>query len=85
MHIICLLVFSLEGVVLRPKMKMQVDRELVRLSQTRSDTKTGKQIYGFFLALAACNTIVPILEETSDPIEKLIDYACRTNVWTYSY
>ena len=55
-------------------MKMRVDREVVWLSQTRSDTKTGKQIYDFFLALAACNTIVPIVEETSDPNEKLIDY-----------
>nr|GEX16453.1 phospholipid-transporting ATPase 1-like [Tanacetum cinerariifolium] len=65
---------EVDGVVLRPKMKVRVDRELVRLSQAGSDTKTGKQIYDFFLALAACNTIVPIVEETSDPIEKLIDY-----------
>lgn len=65
---------EVDGVILRPKMKVRVDRELVRLSQAGSDTKTGKQIYDFFLALAACNTIVPIVEETSDPIEKLIDY-----------
>ncbi|KVI08553.1 Cation-transporting P-type ATPase [Cynara cardunculus var. scolymus] len=65
-----------DGLVLRPLMKVQVDRELVRLSRSGNDadTKTGKQIYDFFLALAACNTIVPIVVDTSDPVEKLIDY-----------
>lgn len=64
--------FTVNGLVLRPKMKVKVDRELVRLSQNES--KTQKQIYDFFLALAACNTIVPIAVDTSNPTEKLIDY-----------
>ncbi|KAI7754390.1 hypothetical protein M8C21_026976 [Ambrosia artemisiifolia] len=34
----------------------------------------NKDIYDFFLALAACNTIVPIVVNTSNPNEKLIDY-----------
>ncbi|KAJ9541372.1 hypothetical protein OSB04_027878 [Centaurea solstitialis] len=55
-------------------MKVRVDRELVRLSRSGNDKKTGKQIYDFFLALAACNTIVPIVVDTPDPVEKLIDY-----------
>ena len=54
-------------------MKVQVDRELLQLSQTRNDTKS-KEIYDFFLALAACNTTVPIVVDTSDPAEKLVDY-----------
>ncbi|KAI3669168.1 hypothetical protein L6452_40394 [Arctium lappa] len=64
---------QVEGQVWRPKMKVQVDRELLQLSQTRNDMKS-KEIYDFFLALAACNTIVPIVVNTSDPTEKLIDY-----------
>ncbi|KAL8265857.1 hypothetical protein R6Q59_003201 [Mikania micrantha] len=60
--------------VWRPKMKVEVDKELVQLSKTGNNTKTGKQIFDFFLALAACNTIVPIVIDTSDPAEKLVDY-----------
>lgn len=52
-------------------MKVEVDNELLQLSQTGNNTK---QIYDFFLALAACNTIVPIVVDTSDPAEKLVDY-----------
>lgn len=55
-------------------MKVNVDKELLQLSQTGKNTKAGKQIYNFFLALAACNTIVPIVVDTSDPAEKLLDY-----------
>lgn len=66
--------FSVQGQVWRPKVKVQVDRKLLKLSQTRNDTKSSKEIYDFFLALAACNTIVPIVVDTSDPNEKLIDY-----------
>ncbi|KAK1410720.1 hypothetical protein QVD17_37259 [Tagetes erecta] len=65
---------QVDGVILRPKMKVHVDGELVRLLKSESDTNIGKQIYDFFLALASCNTIVPILVDTSDPVEKLIDY-----------
>ncbi|KAL7603997.1 hypothetical protein Lser_V15G19335 [Lactuca serriola] len=65
---------QVQGQIWRPKVKVQVDRKLLKLSQTRNDTKSSKEIYDFFLALAACNTIVPIVVDTSDPNEKLIDY-----------
>ncbi|KAJ0525871.1 putative P-type phospholipid transporter [Helianthus annuus] len=58
----------------KPKMKVQVDPNLLKLSKSRNDTKSSKDIYDFFLALAACNTIVPIVANTSNPNEKLIDY-----------
>ncbi|KAL4578028.1 hypothetical protein LXL04_014143 [Taraxacum kok-saghyz] len=65
---------KVDGLVMRPKMKVKVDRELVRLFQTGNESEIRKQIYDFFLALAACNTIVPIVVDTSDPSKKLIDY-----------
>ncbi|PWA57300.1 P-type ATPase, HAD-like domain protein [Artemisia annua] len=57
-----------------PKMKVNVDKELLELSRTGKTTEAGKRIYDFFLALAACNTIVPIVVDTSDPAKKLVDY-----------
>ncbi|GAB4855209.1 Alanine--tRNA ligase [Ancistrocladus abbreviatus] len=60
--------------VLRPKMKVKVDPELRRLAKIGKETDEGKQVYDFFLALAACNTIVPLLMDTNDPTVKLIDY-----------
>ncbi|KAI3794530.1 hypothetical protein L1987_37162 [Smallanthus sonchifolius] len=63
---------QVDGLILRPKMKVHVDMELLRLLKTGNDT--NKHIYDFFLALASCNTIVPILVDTSNPDEKLIDY-----------
>nr|XP_043607089.1 phospholipid-transporting ATPase 1-like [Erigeron canadensis] len=65
---------QVNGQVWKPKMKVMVDKELLKQSQTGNETKAGKQIYDFFLALAACNTIVPIVVDTSDPAEKLVDY-----------
>lgn len=55
-------------------MKVMVDPELLQLSKSGKNTIQGKHVYDFFLALAACNTIVPIVTETSDPSVKLIDY-----------
>ncbi|KAK3014423.1 hypothetical protein RJ639_009092 [Escallonia herrerae] len=60
--------------VWRPKMKVRVDPDLVRLSKSGKKTDEGKRVHDFFLALAACNTIVPIVTETSDSAVKLIDY-----------
>ncbi|GFY81198.1 aminophospholipid ATPase 1 [Actinidia rufa] len=57
--------------VLRPKMKVKVDPELLRLSKSG---KEGKHVHDFFLALAACNTIVPLVVETSEPTLRLLDY-----------
>ncbi|XP_024964326.1 phospholipid-transporting ATPase 1-like isoform X2 [Cynara cardunculus var. scolymus] len=65
---------QVNGQVWRPKMMVKVDKELLQLSQTGNNMKASKQIYDFFLALAACNTIVPIVVDTSDPAEKLVDY-----------
>nr|CAD1833124.1 unnamed protein product [Ananas comosus var. bracteatus] len=57
-----------------PKISVRTDPELVRLLRNEGETKEGKNTRDFFLALAACNTIVPIVIETSDPSRRLIDY-----------
>ncbi|CAA0831460.1 Phospholipid-transporting ATPase 1 [Striga hermonthica] len=61
-----------DGTILRPKMTVKVDPELLHISRTH--TNEGRYIYDFFVALAACNTIVPLTVETSDPAVKLIEY-----------
>lgn len=65
---------EVNGKILRPKMKVKTDPELLQLARSGNGTKEGKCIYNFFLALAACNTIVPIVIDTSDPTLKLVDY-----------
>ncbi|KAE9617147.1 hypothetical protein Lal_00034146 [Lupinus albus] len=65
---------QVDGKVLKPKMKVNVNPELLQLSKRGYESKEGKQIYEFLLALAACNTIVPLEVDTSDPTVKLIDY-----------
>ncbi|KAK4285230.1 hypothetical protein QN277_001957 [Acacia crassicarpa] len=65
---------EVDGEVLRPKMKVKVNPELLQLSRSRLENDKGKRIHDFFLALAACNTIVPLHVDTSDPKVKLIDY-----------
>ncbi|XP_051121058.1 phospholipid-transporting ATPase 1-like [Andrographis paniculata] len=62
-----------EGCVLKPKTKVKVDRNLLGILK-RNDTVKDRHARDFFIALAACNTIVPINVETSDPSVKLIDY-----------
>ncbi|KAL8028736.1 hypothetical protein ABFX02_14G180000 [Erythranthe guttata] len=64
---------QVDGVTLRPKMSVKVDIELLNLSKTK-DTDEGKHVRDFFLALATCNTIVPLTIESSDPAVKLIEY-----------
>lgn len=61
------------GQVWRPKMKVKTDPELLRILKSGSETY-GRHVSDFFLALAACNTIVPIIVDTPDPSQKLIDY-----------
>ncbi|CAL0311015.1 unnamed protein product [Lupinus luteus] len=58
---------QVDGKVFRPKMKVKVNPELFELSRSGIENTDGKQIYDFFLALAACNTIVPLVVDTSDP------------------
>ncbi|KAI9078500.1 hypothetical protein K1719_039525 [Acacia pycnantha] len=65
---------SVDGNILRPKVKVKVDPELLQLTRGGLKNKEGKHICEFFLVLAACNTIVPLLVDTSDPEVKLIDY-----------
>lgn len=65
---------QVDGQIWRPKMKVKVDPELQQLSKSGKNTDEGKHVYDFFLALATCNTIVPIVVDTSDPAERLIDY-----------
>ncbi|XP_019449358.1 PREDICTED: phospholipid-transporting ATPase 1-like isoform X2 [Lupinus angustifolius] len=65
---------QVDGKVLKPKMKVNVNPDLLQLSKRGYESKEGKWIYEFLLALAACNTIVPLEVDTSDPTVKLIDY-----------
>ncbi|OAY39167.1 hypothetical protein MANES_10G072200v8 [Manihot esculenta] len=66
---------QVDGKTLRPKMKVRVDPELLQLSRSGKDTEKTKRVHDFFLALAACNTIVPIVfDDASDPTVKLMDY-----------
>ncbi|KAB2627230.1 phospholipid-transporting ATPase 1-like [Pyrus ussuriensis x Pyrus communis] len=60
--------------ILRPKMKVKADPDLQQLLRSGKDTNEGKHVYEFFLALAACNTIVPLVVDTSDPNGGLLDY-----------
>lgn len=55
-------------------MKVKVDAELLRISKSGRNMKQDNEVHDFFLALAACNTIVPLQKDTSDPNIKLIDY-----------
>ncbi|KAL3581204.1 hypothetical protein D5086_015536 [Populus alba] len=64
-----------DGKVVRPKMTVKVDPQLLELSRSEGDTEEVKHVHDFFLALAACNTIVPlVVEDKSDPTMKLMDY-----------
>ncbi|XWS74661.1 hypothetical protein CRYUN_Cryun01aG0017100 [Craigia yunnanensis] len=65
---------QVDGKVLRPKMKVKTDPDLLQFARNRKETKEGSHIHDFFLALAACNTIVPLIVDTPDPTVKLIDY-----------
>jgi len=56
-------------------MSVKVDPQLLELSKSGRDTEEAKHVHDFFLALAACNTIVPlIVDDKSDPTAKLMDY-----------
>ncbi|ONK62796.1 uncharacterized protein A4U43_C07F8230 [Asparagus officinalis] len=55
-------------------MMVKTDPELVRLLRSGRDTEERKHAREFFLSLAACNTIVPIVVDTPDSAQKLIDY-----------
>lgn len=63
-----------DGQVWRPKMRVETDPELLHLLRNGEGTEKGARARDFILALAACNTIVPIVVDTSDPAQKIIDY-----------
>ncbi|PKA58527.1 Phospholipid-transporting ATPase 1 [Apostasia shenzhenica] len=63
-----------DGQIWKPKMRVRVDPELLELMQNKAGTIEANRAREFFLALAACNTIVPILAEAEDQSERLIDY-----------
>ncbi|CAN6866872.1 unnamed protein product [Brassica oleracea] len=65
---------EVDGNILKPKMRVRVDPELLELTKNGYATKEAKRANEFFLSLAACNTIVPIVTNTSDPNVKLVDY-----------
>lgn len=62
------------GQVWRPKMRVETDPELVQLLRHSDGTYEGARARDFILALATCNTIVPLVVETPDPGLRLIDY-----------
>jgi len=65
---------TVDGIILKPKMRVRVDPVLLQLTKTGKATEEAKRANEFFLSLAACNTIVPIVSNTSDPNVKLVDY-----------
>lgn len=65
----------MDGKILQPKMEVKVDPQLLELSRSGKDVKGAKHVHDFLLALAACNTIVPlVVDDTSDSPVKLLDY-----------
>lgn len=54
---------SADGKIFRPKMKVKVNPELLQLSRSGLQNVEGKRIHDFFLTLATCNTIVPLVVE----------------------
>ncbi|KAG0460855.1 hypothetical protein HPP92_021152 [Vanilla planifolia] len=60
--------------VWRPKMGVKTDPELLELLRNGEGSEEGDKAREFLLALATCNTIVPIIVETDDPSTRLIDY-----------
>ncbi|KAG9133139.1 hypothetical protein Leryth_023505 [Lithospermum erythrorhizon] len=65
---------SVEGLILRPKIRVKVNPELLSIVRSESHMDEGRHVGNFFLALAACNTIVPLSTETLDPSVRLVEY-----------
>ncbi|KAJ8447209.1 hypothetical protein Cgig2_030440 [Carnegiea gigantea] len=60
--------------VLRPKVMVSIDPSLQRLVKDGRDTDERRHIRDFFLALAACNTIVPILTDSPESNVRIMEY-----------
>ncbi|CAN1174451.1 Phospholipid-transporting ATPase 1 [Linum perenne] len=65
---------QVDGVTVRPKLRVKVDPQLLQVLRGGNTTDEFKHIHDFFLALAACNTIVPLFVDASDTGAKLMDY-----------
>ncbi|CAN1258530.1 Phospholipid-transporting ATPase 1 [Linum perenne] len=74
---------AVDGITVRPKMRVKVDPQLLKVLRGGNTEKESKHIHDFFLALAACNTIVPLIAcntivplfvDASDTGAKLMDY-----------
>ncbi|XP_020520769.1 phospholipid-transporting ATPase 1 isoform X2 [Amborella trichopoda] len=65
---------KVNGEVWKPKMKLKADSELLKLLKSPGETPEKRQAHDYFLALAACNTIVPLPVETREKGVRLIDY-----------
>lgn len=55
-------------------MNVKVDPQLLNITRSGKHTDQDRHVRDFFLALAACNTIVPLALETSDPAVRIVDY-----------
>lgn len=55
-------------------MSVKPDPELVNVLRGGKGAEMANRARDFFLALATCNTIVPIVIETPDPATRLVDY-----------
>lgn len=64
---------TVDGQTWRPKTRVEPDPEILHLL-SQNNSKEANRAKDFILALAACNTIVPIVVDTPDPSLKLIDY-----------
>ncbi|XP_074588243.1 phospholipid-transporting ATPase 1-like [Curcuma longa] len=63
-----------DGETRKPKTSVKIDPELMDVIKGGKGVEKANLARDFFLALATCNTVVPILVETPDPSVKLIDY-----------
>ncbi|KAI5016128.1 hypothetical protein ZWY2020_005979 [Hordeum vulgare] len=64
---------SADDVILRPKAVVKMDTKLRALLKDWTGTKASRA-RDLFLALATCNTIVPIVEHMVNPTAKLVEY-----------
>ncbi|KAK1664309.1 hypothetical protein QYE76_052468 [Lolium multiflorum] len=63
-----------DDLLFTPKMAVRTDPQLLKMLRNGGSDEEAKLVLDFFLALAACNTIVPLVLDTKDPRQKLIDY-----------
>ncbi|KAI5002477.1 hypothetical protein ZWY2020_027127 [Hordeum vulgare] len=62
-----------DGVIVRPKTAVKTDPKLTVLLKDVTGAKASRA-HDLFLALATCNAIVPVVEDTVNPAVKLVEY-----------